>query len=158
MEHRFSANERSRFHQKRPTGSRAAAKTSSEHTRRPAHKQTVLGRNTSKSRAIFTCAFGARGVRINSLQKSASQTLLVTCSLLPSTGLFCARQLRMRLTCQERQERRSVSAAGVAGNGRAATLLLLHRLARDALWSDGSAALAWLSVRGTRRSAPTDEL
>ena len=50
----------------------------------------------------------------------------------------------MRLTCQERQERRSVSAAGVAGNGRAATLLLLHRLARDALWSDGSAALAWL--------------
>ena len=35
----------------------------------------------------------------------------------------------MRLTCQERQERRSVSAAGVAGNGRAATLLLLHRLA-----------------------------
>ena len=64
----------------------------------------------------------------------------------------------MRLTCQERQERRSVSAAEVAGNGRAATLLLLHRLARDALWSDGSAALAWLSVRGTRRSAPTDEL
>jgi len=61
----------------------------------------------------------------------------------------------MRLTCQERQERRSVSAAGVAGNGRAATLLLLHRLARDALWSDGSAALAWLSVRGTRRSAPS---
>ena len=64
----------------------------------------------------------------------------------------------MRLTCQERQERRSVSAAGVAGNGRAVTLLLLHRLARDALGSDGSAALAGLAVRGTRRSAPTDEL
>ena len=47
-------------------------------------------------------------MNINSSQKSASETLLVTCCLLPSTRFFCARQLRMRLTCQERQELRSV--------------------------------------------------
>ena len=65
----------------------------------------------------------------------------------------------MRLTCQRAKRGKSggqLSAAGVAGNGRAATLLLLHRLARDALWSDGSAALAWLSVRAAWHSAPTE--
>jgi len=63
--------QRSKFHQKRPTGSRAAAKTSSEQTHDDPRTQRDRSRPPQKqmARDLHVCC-GARDVQIDSAQRS----------------------------------------------------------------------------------------